>query len=613
MIFLMQLELRSFGVSSGCSDRSEALLWTRSSALAASSASIFCTPKYNGGILFISRRRRNSTSRRNAVWLHTVTADGQNAGDKLNLQEYMISLDRPLGIRFAVTINGTVFVHSLKKGGNAESSRMVMVGDVLKKISDPSGNGMMCVNDFYLTMDAIKEIKGPIHLIFERPVFPFPIQKFPLSDQGASYNQGKVACVTWDKSLLAPALQPVTGEHGNVGFVIYSSKFLNPKGWKMLSKHAKSQANVRELYINSSKRVSHVSPSDDLVAMFAEEESHEGTEWSYGSFAIDEYMDALNRAEAEPHYNHSLGMKCTKITDRIHVGSCIQNVDDIEVLSNKLGITAILNLQSDIEQRNWGIRVEELQSAFQQYNISVVNCPIREFDSVDLRYKLPFAVGALYRLLRQNHHVLVMCTTALNRSPACVIAYMHWIQDVALEEAINFVMGFHSCAPDRPAIVWATWDLIAMVEEGNHKGPPTHVVQIMWNHGCREGEEVIVVGDFKGDWNELIRAVHAGGQKYVVDLRLPQGKYNYKFIVGGQWRHSTVLPAERDQWGNTNNVIQVGDTASVKWDRSQPHQKDPTNIKVIERPLTEEERFTLAYAARRIALSICPMRFASKK
>lgn len=25
-----------------------------------------------------------------------------------------------------------------------------------------------------------------------------------------------------------------------------------------------------------------------------------------------------------------------------------------------------------------------------------------------------------------------------------------------------------------------------MVEEGNHKGPPTHSVQFVWNHGCNQ-------------------------------------------------------------------------------------------------------------------------------
>lgn len=41
-------------------------------------------------------------------------------------------------------------------------------------------------------------------------------------------------------------------------------------------------------------------------------------------------------------------------------------------------------------------------------------------------------------------------------------------------------------------------------------------------------------------------------------------RYYYKFIVGGQWRHSTSLPTETDERGNVNNVIRVGDIARIR-------------------------------------------------
>lgn len=83
-------------------------------------------------------------------------------------------------------------------------------------------------------------------------------------------------------------------------------------------------------------------------------------------------------------------------------------------------------------------------------SISIVD-PVfcREVDSIDLRKKLPFCVGLLLRLLRKNLRVFVTCTTGFDRSPACVIAYLHWIQDTALHVAHNFVTGLHSCRPDR--------------------------------------------------------------------------------------------------------------------------------------------------------------------
>lgn len=41
-------------------------------------------------------------------------------------------------------------------------------------------------------------------------------------------------------------------------------------------------------------------------------------------------------------------------------------------------------------------------------------------------------------------------------------------------------------------------------------------------------------------------------------------RYYYKFITNGQWRHSTASPTERDERANVNNVIVVGDIASVR-------------------------------------------------
>ncbi|KAG0456182.1 hypothetical protein HPP92_023970 [Vanilla planifolia] len=34
----------------------------------------------------------------------------------MNLNEYMVTLERPLGVRFALSLDGKVFVHSLRKG-----------------------------------------------------------------------------------------------------------------------------------------------------------------------------------------------------------------------------------------------------------------------------------------------------------------------------------------------------------------------------------------------------------------------------------------------------------------------------------------------------------------
>jgi hypothetical protein len=68
---------------------------------------------------------------------------------------------------------------------------------------------------------------------------------------------------------------------------------------------------------------------------------------------------------------------------------------------------------------------------------------------MDLRKKLPFCVGLLLRLIRKNYRIYVTCTTGYDRSPACVISYLHWVQDTPLHIAHKFITGLHSCRPDR--------------------------------------------------------------------------------------------------------------------------------------------------------------------
>ncbi|CAL5370074.1 unnamed protein product [Camellia sinensis] len=518
---------------------------------------------------------------------------------KMNLNEYMVILEKPLGIRFALSVDGKVFVHSLKKGGNAEKSRIIMVGDTLKKASESPDGKLIEIKDFGDTEMIRKGKSGPCSLVLERPFSPFPIQQLHItSDLDILYNRGRVPIATWNKTILASNLQ-ASESSGNSGFVMFSSKFLTTQGWKLNNQNGHIHPQMQ--------KSTFAAPLSQLVTIFSEEESGDA-EWGHGSFSLEEYTKALDRSKGELYYNHSLGMRYSKITEQIYVGSCIQTEADVETLSNA-GVTAVLNFQSGIEAENWGINSKSINESCQGFNILMINYPIREVDSFDMRKKLPFCVGLLLRLLKKNHRVYITCTTGFNRSPACVIAYLHWMTDTSLHVAYNFVTGLHSCRPDRPAIAWATWDLIAMVEKGKHEGPATHAVTFVWNG--REGEDVYLVGDFTGNWKEPIKAVHKGGPRYEAEVRLSQGKYYYKYITSGQWRHSTASPTERDERGNVNNIIVVGDTASVR-PSIQQQKKDANIIKVIERPLTENERFMLAKAARCIAFSVCPIRLAPK-
>lgn len=58
-----------------------------------------------------AKEKRQWSSRRNSrVFAMSPTEF------KMNLNEYMVTLEKPLGIRFALSLDGKVFVHALQKG-----------------------------------------------------------------------------------------------------------------------------------------------------------------------------------------------------------------------------------------------------------------------------------------------------------------------------------------------------------------------------------------------------------------------------------------------------------------------------------------------------------------
>lgn len=148
----------------------------------------------------------------------------------------------------------------------------------------------------------LTEKTGSFSLVLERPFSPFPIHQLH-ADFDILFNKGRMAVATWNKTILASNLRTTSEGSGNTGFVVFSSKFLTSKGWKLLDHqngHVQSQRKFHSPLINQ------------LVCIFSEEESGHG-EWAHGSFPLEEYIKALDRSKSELYYNHSLGMRYSKV------------------------------------------------------------------------------------------------------------------------------------------------------------------------------------------------------------------------------------------------------------------------------------------------------------
>lgn len=151
-----------------------------------------------------------------------------------------------------------------------------------------------------------KEKSGTCSLVLERPDPPFPIHQLYLTnDSDISFNRGRVSLATWNKTVCASNLRASSDSRGNSGFVVFCPKFLTPQGWKLLNDQKK---NGQPQVIKNSTAL----PFSPPVAIFTDKES-EDAEWGHGSFPLEEYVKALERSKGELYYNHSLGMRYSKV------------------------------------------------------------------------------------------------------------------------------------------------------------------------------------------------------------------------------------------------------------------------------------------------------------
>jgi 1,4-alpha-glucan branching enzyme len=69
------------------------------------------------------------------------------------------------------------------------------------------------------------------------------------------------------------------------------------------------------------------------------------------------------------------------------------------------------------------------------------------------------------------------------------------------------------------------------------------------------GAEVFLAGDFS-DWNPIRMSNKEGA--FQKKLRLAPGRYEYKFIVDGEWRTDPSAVEQRpNEFGSMNSVIHV--------------------------------------------------------
>jgi protein-tyrosine phosphatase len=135
-------------------------------------------------------------------------------------------------------------------------------------------------------------------------------------------------------------------------------------------------------------------------------------------------------------------------------------VEDIDQLATKLGVTAVLNLQSSEDFDELGCDWLSLHKHYRRLKIVVRRVPVRDFDEDDLCRQLPDCVQALNELLHKGHTVYLHCTAGLGRSASVLVTYLHWVQQLDLEKAVRVVQNCRPCSPNLDAIHRASEELL---------------------------------------------------------------------------------------------------------------------------------------------------------
>ncbi|KAG5557166.1 hypothetical protein RHGRI_007435 [Rhododendron griersonianum] len=250
-------------------------------------------------------------------------------------------------------------------------------------------------------------------------------------------------------------------------------------------------------------------------------------------------------------YRHELGLNYNFIRPDLIVGSCLQTPEDVDKLRS-VGVKTIFCLQQDSDLEYFGVDITAIRAyASTHDDIEHLRAEIRDFDSFDLRMRLPAVVSKLHKAINQNGGVTyIHCTAGLGRAPATALAYMFWIQGYKLSEANNLLLSKRSCFPKLDAIKSATADILT--------GLIKKLVTLTWE--CSTCSNVEVSGLDIGWGQRIPMKFDKERGLWILQKELPEGRYEYKYVVDGEWTcnyYELVTPANKD--GHVNNYVQVTD------------------------------------------------------
>ncbi|KAG6389785.1 hypothetical protein SASPL_151259 [Salvia splendens] len=269
-------------------------------------------------------------------------------------------------------------------------------------------------------------------------------------------------------------------------------------------------------------------------------------------------------------YRHELGMNYNFIRPDLIVGSCLQTPADVDKL-RAIGVKTIFCLQENSDLEYFGVDITAIREYANSFDdIQHVRAKIRwvtiwDFDAFDLRFRLPAVVSKLHKAVTRNGGVAyIHCTAGLGRAPATASKRSCFPKLEAIKSATADIESFEGSVKENSktalhlGLLRVSRLCLSITFRSKLTGTTRKPVKLKW-HGT--GCSTVEISGLDIGWGQRMPLSYSEEDGlWILHRDLPEGRYEYKYIVDGEWmcnEHELITSPNQD--GHVNNYIEVFD------------------------------------------------------